>query len=162
MVRLEPMSAEDFQACANRSIARHAADQVSRGLWTEEAALEASRSDFAQLLPEGRETPNRHFVNVIEVSSGRRVGEAWYLAEVKGGKTQFWIDWVFIEPQHRRRGYATQVLQQLAAEASRLGADRVGLSVLSDNVEALALYTKLGFRQTRFGMSRPLTAVRDR
>ena len=116
----------------------------------------------SQVLPEGRETPNRHFMNVVDEATGRRVGEVWYLAEPKGGKTQFWIDWLFIEPQHRRRGYATQVLQQLEAEARRLGADRVGLSVLSDNVEALALYTQLGFRQTRFGMSRPLTAVRDR
>lgn len=98
MVRLEPMTEEDFRASREREIPRHAAEQVREGLWTQESALEASRSDFDQLLPQGRETPNRHFSNIIDEKSNTRVGETWYLVAEKGGKTHFWIDWIWVEP----------------------------------------------------------------
>jgi len=86
---------------------------VERGVWDSTGAEEASRAEFAQLLPEGVRTPRYRFCHVIEQESGKRVGETWYISQTKGGKTQFWIDWIWIEPPYRRRGYASQVLARL-------------------------------------------------
>lgn len=157
MVRLEPMTEEDFQTSRRHEISRHAAEQVREGVWTQGAALEASGSDFGELLPHGLATPNRHFSNIIDEKSDDHVGETWYLVAEKGGKTHFWIDWIWIEPQYRRRGYATEVLRLLAEEAARLGADRVGLSVVSENTGAVALYSKLGYATRRMHMVKMLT-----
>ncbi|MFY9716610.1 MAG: GNAT family N-acetyltransferase [Thermoplasmata archaeon] len=157
MIRLAPMSDADFQASRDRAIPRHAAEEVRRGFWTEEEAIQASRTDFAQLLPQGSQTPHHHFCTIIDEGSGSRVGETWYVAEAKGGKMQFWIDWIWIEPQLRQRGYATQTFHHLEQEARAVGADRIGLHVLADNDGAIALYSKLGYRTTNLRMSKLLS-----
>ncbi|MCI4335742.1 MAG: GNAT family N-acetyltransferase [Thermoplasmata archaeon] len=156
MIRLEPMTAEEFRASRDRGVARHSADQVRRGIWSEKAAEEAGRSEFAEHLPQGHATPDFRFCHVVEVSTGSRVGETWYIIRARGGKTQAWIDWIWVDPSHRRRGYATYVFRWLEQEAARLGADRIGLNVLADNEGALALYEKLGYRATSFRLSKPL------
>ena len=158
---LQEMNQEEFEACVAEAISRHAAEQVSRGVWAQDAAGEASRSDFAQLLPHGRETPNKRFLKVVDEITGIRVGETWYTVKEEGGRTQFWIDWIMILPPFRRRGYASQVLELLAAEASRAGANRLGLHVLSDNAAARALYTKVGYQVTSLRMSKRLSGDRE-
>ena len=156
MVQLDAMSEEDFQASKARAIPRHAANQVRRGVWVAEEAEAASREYFAELLPQGRETPHYHFCNIVDEKTASRVGETWYSVRTKGGKTQFWIDWIWIEPTFRRRGFATQVFRLFEQMAIEAGADRVGLHVLADNDCALALYAKLGFRTTNMSMAKML------
>ncbi|HXQ48382.1 MAG TPA: GNAT family N-acetyltransferase [Thermoplasmata archaeon] len=151
------MSDPDFEASRARAIPRHAADQVRRGLWTEKDAEAASRAEFAQLLPQGRSTPFYHFCHIVDGPTGARVGETWYIVRTHGGKVQFWIDWIWIDPPHRRRGLASQVLRHLEEEAVRLGADRVALHVVADNEGAIALYSKLGYRTTNMRLSKPLS-----
>lgn len=111
---------------------------------------------MTELLPQGRNTPHFHFCNIIDDLSGSVVGETWYNVQSKGGKLQFWIDWIWIEPQFRSRGFATQVFQHLEAEAVERGADRVGLHVLAENDVAIALYSSLGFEFTNHRMSKVL------
>lgn len=159
VVRLEPMSEGDFQESLDRAIPRHAAEQVRQGLWTKEDAVEASRLEFDQLLPLGRETADYHFCQVVDEGTGSRIGETWYVVRSRGGKTQFWVDWIWIEPQFRRRGAATQVFRQLEEEARKLGADRVGLHVRNDNDAAKAPYTKLGYRTTNLRMVKLLSPL---
>jgi ribosomal protein S18 acetylase RimI-like enzyme len=89
---------------------------------------------------------------VVDSKTDGPVGETWYVVQQKGGKTQFWIDWIWIDPLFRRRGFGSQVLRQLAKEAARLGADRLELSVVSDNPGAMALYRKPGYAPWRFQM----------
>jgi len=60
------MSEGDFQESLDRAIPRHAAEQVRQGLWTKEDAVEASRLEFDQLLPLGRETADYHFCQVVD------------------------------------------------------------------------------------------------
>ncbi len=155
-IRLEPMSEADFRDSTQRSIPRHAADYVRRGLWAEEGSLEASRREFAELLPQGRETPDRHFANLVDPESGQRVGETWYLVQQRAGKVRFWIDWIWVDPNHRRKGYARAALLLLEEEARRKGADRLGLSVWFDNPGAIALYQKLGYAPASMWMMKPL------
>ena len=156
MIRLVPMDEAEFQASLERGIRRHAEDGVGRGSWSEQVALEASWDEFAQLLPQGRETSNRHFVLVIDAEHDRKVGEAWYLCKQEVGRVNFWVDWLWIEPEARRKGYATSVLRLLEIEASAAGADRIGLGVVADNAAAMALYSKLGFRPARLHLEKHL------
>ena len=144
-IRLEPMGEEDYQRSLERGIPFYASQLVERGLCRRDRALEVSRSDFEVLLPQGLRTPHHHLCNVIDGATGEPVGEAWYTSRDRGGKVEFWIDWIWIEPSYRRRGFATATLRRLEEEAREAGADRTGLSVWMDNPGAVALYTKLGY-----------------
>jgi len=156
MVRLVPMSDAEFREAFERAVVRHATDFVRRGFWTEEGGTEASRAELNHFLPQGRESPNHYFVKVVDESNGKQVGEAWYMARPEGGKVRFWVDWLWTDPQQRRRGIATATLRQLSQEAAKLGADRIGLYVFMDNPDAVALYTKLGFTTMVMGMTLPV------
>ena len=162
MVRLEPMSEADFRESLRRSIPRHAADYVRRGLWSEKASLGAMEREFARMLPNGCKTPDRFFANVVDSGSGQRVGEIWYTVQEQGGKIRFWVDWICIDSDHRRKGYATVTLLLMEEEARKRGADRIGLSVWFDNPEAIALYAKLGFAPASMWMMKPLDPTQAR
>ncbi len=145
MVRLQPMEEADFERYLARAIPRRAERFAARGIWTAEASLEASRQAYARQLPEGLGTPGQRFCHIVDETKQLRVGETWYSSTVEGGQVHFWVQWIWVEPEHRRRGYATAALQRLEEEASRLGAPRIVLEVWADNPDAMALYRKLGF-----------------
>jgi ribosomal protein S18 acetylase RimI-like enzyme len=155
-VRIEPMSEADFLGFRERAIPRRADRFAARGIWTRDRALEASRRVYDRALSEGLSTPHQHLGNILEVRSGLRVGEVWYSAEEQGGSLQFWVEWIWIEPEFRRRGYATAALTALEEEARRLGATRLGLDVWTDNPPAIELYRRLGYSPARVSMVKPL------
>lgn len=156
MTRLEPMSEEEFARSYDRGVARQAEEMVRRGLWSREEAPAAARSDMHELLPHGRATPGFSFCSIVDDPSGDRVGEAWYSTDVKGGRTHFWVHWIFVDRPHRRRGHARRTLELLEERAREAGADRIGLHVLADNDEALALYAKVGFRASSHRLAKRL------
>lgn len=156
MIRLEPMDETEYREAMDRAVVRHAADSVRRGEWRDGAALEASRKEMEGSYPQGLRTPGRVFAKVIDGALGTRVGETWYVAHEQGGKVRFWVDWIWIEPEFRRRGLATQVLQELAKVAVEQGADRMGLYTYVDNPGAVALYSKLGFVVQNMAMIKEL------
>lgn len=53
-----------------------------------------------------------------------------------------------LHPDHRRRGFATLLLDHTAAQVRVLGAKRIFLEVASDNKAAIGLYEKASFRLT--------------
>jgi len=150
------MDEEEFRASLSRAIARHARDAVSRGVWTAAEADAASISEFDQLLPRGWTTPGFHFRKVVQEQDGATVGETWFNVRKLGGKVQLWIDWLWVDPDRRRQGIATEALRLLEEEARNAGADRMGLHVLADNTAAIELYTRLGYTSTSVRMTRPL------
>lgn len=156
VIRLEPMDETEFRAFVGKAIPRRAAKWVERGIWTEAKALETSERLYTQRLPEGRLTPGNQFVNVVDPDRGGHLGEAWYAVEEQGGKLQFWVEWIQIEPEHRRKGYATEALRALEETARELGADRIGLTVWSDNPNAIRLYSKLGYAPASTNMTKRL------
>jgi RimJ/RimL family protein N-acetyltransferase len=145
MIRLRPMSQSEFEASVERTIVRRAENSVRRGLWTEAAALEASRLTSADVLREGLTATGHSYCQIIESENNTLVGETWFVQRDDGGIPTIWVDWLWIDPALRRRGYATQVLHELARRAGELGAGNIGLDVYADNPEAAALYAKLGY-----------------
>ena len=156
MIRLEPMDDAGFREFLERIVPARAERWVRRGLWTADRGLATSRQEYASLFSQGRSTPGHYFANVVESTRGKIVGEAWYHAREAGGKVQFWIQWIRIWPEHRRRGYATDVLRLLEATARGMGAESLRLSVWADNPGALALYRKVGFEVARMDLVKPV------
>lgn len=156
MLRLAPMNDAEFEAFLARAIPRRAERMVSRGLWEAADAEAAAREIYRRTLPNGVRTDQQHFCHLVDEPSGRRVGEAWYQVYVEGGRTHFYLSWIWVEPEFRRRGFATEALHLLEAEAARQGAVRTFLDVWVDNPEATRLYEKLGYRPSRVAMVKPL------
>ncbi len=146
-VRFVPMDEAQFRESLERGVVRYATDMTRRGLWTEAAAGETARAEFAQLLPEGRQTANHRFRTIVDGESGARVGESWCTVRLHGGKLQYWVDWLMIEETHRRKGFGRAALRALTEEAAAEGAEQIGLYVISDNLPALTLYEDVGFRE---------------
>lgn len=161
-IRLEAMSETDFEDSLKRGIPMLAAELVRCGLATEELSLEASRAEFSDLLPQGLKTPGHHFRNIFDEGIGSRVGETWFTVKERDGKIHFWIDWIWIDPKRRRRGFATATLRALEQEARKLGAERTGLSVRTDEPDALALYSKLRYSTEAMQMTRLLDQIPPR
>ena len=156
MIRLQPMSEAEFGTFLERAIPRRAERYARRGVWAGDQAVAASGALYARLLPNGLHTPDHHFCHLVHPTEGNRVGEVWYTAGREGGLVQFWIEWIWVEPEHRRRGFATEALRLLEQEAVRLGATRLGLDVWLDNPGAIELYRKMGYSATSMSMVKPL------
>ena len=161
MIRLEPMNESEFAQFLERAIPRRAARLVARGVWVEPEAIEASRAAYRRALPQGLSTPDEHLRHIVRVEGGDRVGEVWYSCRTEGGRLQFWVEWISIEPEHRRQGLASAALDLLEAEARRRGAPRIGLDVWIDNPGAIELYRKRGYTTSRAAMVKPLDGPSD-
>lgn len=120
-VRFEPMDEAQFRESLERSILRQGSDMVRRGYWIESAARESARGEFAQLLPDGRQTANRRCRTILDAESGNPVGETWCTVRFHGGKLEYWVDWLWIDERHRRRGFGRAALRALSEEAAREG-----------------------------------------
>ena len=84
------------------------------------------------------------------------MGETWFSVRMKGGRVQFWVDWIWIRPSSRRKGYGGDLLRLLEEMARARGAGRIGLHVLAGNTGAIALYSKLGYQMTSHRMAKEL------
>lgn len=155
MVRLAPMTPQDLHSFIEWVIGHCAEEQVRIGTWEEDEALILSRTMAEEALPKGLETPDQYFRVIQDEGSGEKVGDLWYSIRYRGRRPQLFVEWIRIDERHRRRGYATDALNQLDPEARKAGAYWVGLGVSGDNVAALALYDKLGFRPKNIFLARP-------
>lgn len=77
----------------------------------------------------------------------QRVGGVWlsWGRDFSSGDRQAQILWLYVAPQHRRRGIGRALLACAEAESGERGTQRVGLSVLADNAGAIALYQASGY-----------------
>lgn len=145
MIRLVPMTPEQYREYEERELPLYAADQARAGHWEPAAALELARKQVAELLPNGFETPGHYFRIVVDEASGRRVGETWFGIRKDGGRAEMFVFWIGIDEPHRGRGYGSRTLGAIEEEARRQGIDRIGLNVFAHNPRAHALYLRLGF-----------------
>ncbi|MFH7243450.1 MAG: GNAT family N-acetyltransferase [Spirulina sp.] len=63
---------------------------------------------------------------------------------------------LYVHPDHRRQGLATQLLQAAHHWAKAEGHRQISLQVFSENAPAQALYQKLGYRPEAILMKKPL------
>jgi RimJ/RimL family protein N-acetyltransferase len=155
MVKLVAMNPNEFRAFTEWINAHFAEEQVRIGTWEEDEALTLARTMTTEALPQGLDTPGQYFLTIRNEETGARVGDLWYGFRSRGRRRQLFVEWIRIDEKYRRRGYATDALNQLDGEARKAGAYWVGLGVSGDNTAALSLYAKLGFKAKNIFMAKP-------
>lgn len=154
MIRLVPMTAEEYQAYLERAVREYAADKVRAGNWPEEEALERSRSEYLRHLPQGIETPGQYVLNILN-DAAEQAGFLWYGRLENLPQTAFIFDFEVYAP-FRRRGYARQALEELEMRAKKEGFRQIELHVFGFNTAARALYLQSGYIETNINMRRDI------
>jgi GNAT superfamily N-acetyltransferase len=99
---------------------------------------------------------------VAEAPDGRVVAHTSVVTEWSDfrGRHYWWVQSLFVEPEHRGRGVTAQLLDHLAREAGRADAVDLRLHVHTANERARRAYERCGFVLAPFiVMTRP--AARD-
>jgi len=154
MIDLVPMNETDYQVYLAKIIPEYADEKVQAGNWIEAEALERSRMEFEHYLPQGIHTP-RHFVGKLLNESGEPVGFLWYGFLNESIDTAFIFDFE-IYSAFRRRGYASQAMAVLEAQAKAQGVKRLELHVFGNNTPARELYKKAGYIETNVNMAKEI------
>jgi ribosomal protein S18 acetylase RimI-like enzyme len=91
---------------------------------------------------------------VAEAEAGRAVGSISVVTEWSNfrGGYYWWIQSLFIVPEHRGRGLVDQLLKFVAREASVAGALELRLYVLRSNERATAAYRRCGFETVPYAI----------
>ena len=152
-VHLVPMSPESFAAFYDAAVDEYARElRRSDGLAWEEA-VERSRAEYRDLLPDGLATDRHALLDVVDATSGECVGGVWI--GLRPPHAAFVYD-LYLRPEARGRGLGRAAMHAVAQWCRARGVLRLGLSVAGHNAVALHLYESLGFRAVVEAARRPL------
>lgn len=140
------MSAERFPAFVEHSRQGFARQQVESGTAGPAEAGEYAQEQLHRLLPHGLETPTQHLWNVYD--GGQEVGHLWLQVREQGGVVEAVVYDVELHPDARGRGLGRATMLLAGAEAKRLGAAYLRLTVFGQNLAARRLYDSLGYEVT--------------
>jgi RimJ/RimL family protein N-acetyltransferase len=157
MVQLMAMTESEYQQWLEIIVLNYAQEHVEAGSWTAEVALQKSREEMTQLLPEGIQTKDQYLYKIVTADERQKVGVLWF-AKVQrpGGKPQAFVYDIEIDEPFRRHGYASQAFAELEKEARALGLVKIGLHVFGHNQAARTMYEKLGYQTTNIQMAKLL------
>ena len=158
MTTLAPMSAAYYARWRETAAADYAEDNVAAGRWPAEGALERSRREFDELLPQGLATPDNFLFEIRDAEGGASVGSIWFAIVERGSERHAFVYDVVVDPAQRRRGHALRAFEALEPRVRALGLSRIGLHVFGNNPGAQALYRRLGYGVTGINMVKQLEA----
>lgn len=146
-------SAEFGEWLASR-VARYAYERAQADGLDEHTSLERAERRFAELLPQGPQTPDQLLCVALD-DRGDRVAVVW-VGPHPAVPDAAWVWDVEVDQDCRGRGYGRAVM--LAAEdlARQLGRKHLGLHVFGANSVARHLYRSLGYDEVHVEMSKPL------
>jgi ribosomal protein S18 acetylase RimI-like enzyme len=154
------MTQSEYAVWLAETIPAYAADKVASGQWAEDAALELSKKEYGELLPQGPETPENHLFTILD-KEAVPVGVLWFAVKTKfNARIAFVLD-VSVAEGRRRQGHARRALLALEDEVHRLGLSGIALHVFGHNTGAQALYAKLGYRPTNISLFKPIGLTGD-
>jgi len=151
MIKLEPLQQKDFEQFLEHAIREYAEDHIRNGNWPAEGALERSRKEFEQLLPDGTHSRDQYLWSLLDEESNK-IGVLW--VQVKEHKA-FIFDFV-IDEEFRGKGFGKQALTAMDEKLKSMNVESVALHVFGDNITAQELYKKMGFRITGIHMKKDL------
>ena len=157
MVRLIAMTATDFQAYLEEDTERYAQERVRAGDWHPSEALQKSREEHQQLLPDGLATRNHYLFSIEDEALGSKVGVIWFAIYDKQLLPVAFVYDFSIDEEFRRQGYGRQALLALEAKVKELGIDKIALHVFAHNHVARVLYENAGFEITGIYLAKKLT-----
>lgn len=85
---------------------------------------------------------------VVAEIGNRIVGLLGHLRDVWGTPDIWWLNWLYVDPEIRRQGVATNLLLETERRLRKKGCRKVYLDVGNEDthLEALALYERVGFK----------------
>ncbi|HEY2982301.1 MAG TPA: GNAT family N-acetyltransferase [Anaerolineales bacterium] len=152
MVTLSPMQPARFAAYVERGIREYAQEHIKNGDWTPHEALERSRKEFEQLLPDGLKSKDQHIFTIMDPQDGRDVGILWVHVKTDAPPRRAFIYDFIIEEEYRGKGYGKQALAALDETLQSMNVQSVALHVFAHNTNAIELYKKMGFETTDLHM----------
>lgn len=148
------MTQTEFDAFLEQVIPDYAADNVKAGYWSEEEALEKSRSEFMRLLPQGLQSENHYLYTLYD--EDQAVGRIWMRANFDRPTKSGFVFELWVDEQFRGKGYGKQAMLLLEEKAREMGLKSIGLHVFGYNTVARSLYEKLGYEVSSLNMSKNL------
>ncbi len=145
MVRLVPMTDEEFRRFLEHDIREYARAQVLAGEWSQAESLSRSRREHRLLLKDGLKSKFHHLYTIRESDGDQAVGVLWFRANLESSKASGFIFDLEIDEPFRRKGYARQAMLELEKIARAMGLRQLALHVFAYNEEARALYESLGY-----------------
>ncbi|GER92243.1 N-acetyltransferase [Dictyobacter vulcani] len=157
MVILRPMAETEFQAYLEPAIQDYAQNIFENGTLTEAQALERSRQQYGELLPQGLASPRQYLFTLVEPEQQQSVGILWFAIEERPGRAPYaFVYDIRINDAHQRHGYGSQAFQEMEKKVRELGINQIALHVFGSNTGALEMYKKLGYISTDVNMAKTL------
>ncbi len=154
MSKLIPMTQAEYDVFLERTIPEYAEDKVRAGYWAESEALEKSRKEFSDLLPEGIQTKNHYLYTLYD--NDQAVGLIWLCANVDRPTKNGFIFELYVDESQRGKGYGKEAMLLIEEKARDLGLKSIGLHVFGSNKIARNLYEGIGYEVTSVNMSKAL------
>ncbi len=155
-VTLRAMTDDEYVRWVASSTVGYADSFVQNGTMSAEEAQQRSEHDFAELLPDGRDTPEQHLWTVTDAATGAPVGSLWINVRDRGiDRAEFVYD-IEMDETQRGNGYGRATMLAGEVAAKELGATTMGLNVFGFNKPAINLYTSLGYEVSSQNMMKTL------
>ena len=153
MVKLVPISQDDFVTDLKAWVLQYAEEKVKAGTWPEEGSLERSEEEFRKLLPQGKDTTDQYIMSVVD-GTGTRLGSIWFGVYRNSEPFGAFIWDITLSEEYRGKGYGKETMAALDTMLKEMGIGKVTLHVFAHNEVAVNLYKKMGYKTTDIMMSK--------
>ena len=154
---LKQMSDDEYKEFMESSIESYAEEKVKAGNWKEDEAIEKSKEEFVQLLPEGNHTIDHLLYSLVDSESNVKVGSLWVHCKVE--EKEAFIYEFAVDEEQQGKGYGTRAIQELERILQGQGIEGLSLHVFGHNKKAIRLYERLGFETTNMNMKKTLSTL---
>lgn len=152
-IELRRMTSARFDRFVTDGVAHYAEELFGSGAQpTREAALEQSKTQHAELFPQGLDSPGQLLWSAFPTHEEDEIGILWIAIRPDDA----FIYGIEMSENSRGKGYGTQVLRAGAAETRAHGRTSLALNVFGHNEGARRLYEREGYVVTREAFSVPL------
>ncbi len=73
------------------------------------------------------------------------------IATVMGGYEghRGWINYLAVSPQHRRKGFARMMMEEVEEKIRAIGSPKINLQIRTTNLEAIRFYESIGYKDDK-------------
>jgi len=154
MLRLRPLTRDEFDAWLPRQVAAYAARVAASGLLPA-AARQQAEQDHARSFARGFATPGQLVFRIMAGETA--VGWLWLAVPAAGpDPLMAWVYQIEVQDGFRGRGYGRAAMLLAEGEARARGMTSLGLNVHGRNTVARSLYESLGYQVTAQQMKKPV------
>ncbi|NNN15404.1 MAG: GNAT family N-acetyltransferase [Acidimicrobiaceae bacterium] len=153
-IELVRKSDSDLEMFLEVQFANYIAERVASGE-SESKAREIALEQRKGYFPNGERT-DAHRVYTIKSHPEGEIGDLWIGRPEPAETSAWWIYFIGIHPEFRRRGFARLALSEVEKVVLNLGGSRLGLNVFGTNSGAKSLYLQEGYIEVSAQMAKQL------